>query len=100
MSAPELAEPFSDSIALGGGDCETCGYSFDELRVSQDEESGLYDVSLSWGCYSGESDHDLTAGDAALYVRQLAKDYGFGVEYLGAVEIMAQGLDKRAEVAP
>lgn len=58
-----MTEPWFEEIYLGYSDCETCGVNTDTVEVSRNDD-GTYDVRVSVGCYSGESDYDISAGRA------------------------------------
>jgi len=49
-----VTEGFNTYIDLGGSDCETCGWSYDELTVWQ-QPNGQWSATLRVGCFGSAS---------------------------------------------
>lgn len=54
------------SASLEGIDCETCGYSYDQLEVEREGDS--YDVTYSAGCYGGDGIQEATREEARSFI--------------------------------
>jgi hypothetical protein len=46
--------------SLGGIDCETCGFSFDEVEITRTAGEELFDVQVRLGCTGGAFAEGLT----------------------------------------
>lgn len=76
-------------------DCETCGYTWNMLRFEQyDDETNLWVLSMSVGCYDGDSvgtDDENFASRVEEIIDWALRYEGFGDEDAkGVREVVAQ----------
>lgn len=80
----DLEDPDNDL-----GPCETCGYSYDELRlhINYDTIPGesLFSVSTSVGCYGGESCDTDDVWDVWRFLRDVAKRFPHAADDINAL---------------
>ena len=64
-----MIEEWYETVYLGGdSDCETCGWSYNQLNVHRTEK-GTYDCTESVGCYGGRSVIGVSAEDALKFLQ-------------------------------
>lgn len=61
-----MIEPWFEEVFIGFNDCETCGSNNEIIEVDRFDD-GLYSVLVSVGCYSGESEYEVS-GERAVEV--------------------------------
>jgi hypothetical protein len=77
-------------IATGpGSDCETCGWSPDQLEV-EEYEPGRWSVVERFGCIGGNAAYGLTAVEAAARIRAVTI---FGDAYASRREDLALAVE-------